>query len=321
MVILVSSVKRIYELIKALKNAGIEHVVEGTQNLFEAPEINAIVKSFKQIFEIVQNCTKERKDLNYAKILMSSITSVPSELIEMWEDFSPLSKEKITEAILEFWNEFITKDPYEYTIQGNIVTLLYSLNVMSNNLLDRVYYNIGKFTEVVNDFEKIYLKSPTLVRLQYFERFLEEDAKYMYPEGWLSPRFKTVRALRIMTFHQSKGLEFPVVFMPFLTKHSIFPLRKPGGISVWSIINIPELENEYYDCEAQRRVFYVGMTRSEKYLFMTRSPGFSSTGKSVYNEPADEFKDAKTVYITCHRITCRKNTHIQTRSVLQQMKL
>lgn len=290
-VILVSSVNKIDSLVEALKVSGFDYVVEGTQNLFNTPEILVILESFDMIFKIIRRCREEKKGLDFARLLLSSISNAPSELIEMWKSFSSLSDDKINAALIKFWNEFVTVNEYEYTIQGNISTLLNNLNVMANNLPDRVYYNIGKFTEMVNDFEKVYLKSFTPDKLINFKIFLEQDAQYMYPEGWLSPRFNTVRALRIMTYHQSKGLEFPVVFMPFLTKDSIFPLRKPGGISVWSIINIPELEADYNDNESTRRVFYVGMTRSEKFLFMTRSPGVSPTGKTPYDKPAQEFTD------------------------------
>lgn len=78
---------------------------------------------------------------------------------------------------------------------------------------------------MVNDFEKINLKMATMYRLMAFKSFLIYDAPSLYPEGWLSPGFKAIKCLRIMTYHQSKGLEYPVVFMPFLTKHSIFPQK------------------------------------------------------------------------------------------------
>src|SRR5690606_26810515 len=102
-----------------------------------------------------------------------------------------------------------------------------------------------------------------------------------------------VKTLRIMTYHQAKGLEFPVVFLPYLTKDSIFPLtRGKGGITAWSIINKPTIKEEFNDIESHHRVFYVGTTRAEKFLFLTRSPGLSPTGKTTYSKEALQFTHA-----------------------------
>ena len=153
-------------------------------------------------------------------------------------------------------------------------------------------YNWGKFTEMVNDFEKINLQTAPSYRLMAFKSFLTYDAPDLYPEGWLSPSFKAIKCLRIMTYHQAKGLEYPVVFMPFLTKHSIFPQRNPGGTNAWGIFNDDTIKQQYADDdESIRRVFYVGMTRSEKYLFLTRSDNVSDTGKTQYKIPAFPFVD------------------------------
>ena len=147
---------------------------------------------------------------------------------------------------------------------------------------------------MINDFEKIYLDIAPIFRLKLLETFLSQDAPEIYPEGWLSPNFKAVKCLRIMTLHQSKGLEYPVVFMPFLTKFSIFPQRNPGGTNAWGIINDDTIKRRYADNdEGIRRIFYVGMTRSEKFLFLTRSNCWSETGKTFYSEPAFPFIEAK----------------------------
>jgi len=133
-----------------------------------------------------------------------------------------------------------------------------------------------------------------IYKLRAFQVFLRDDAPSIYPEGWLSPSFKAIRSLRIMTYHQSKGLEFPVVFLPFLTQNAIFPLKKPGGTSAWGIFNdIISIENDYEnDDESYRRLFYVGITRSEKYLFMTRSPLPFGNGK-MYKKSAQPYIEAK----------------------------
>lgn len=291
MVILVSSVKKIPELISELEENNIDFIVEGTKNLFDSEEIKIICDTFSLIFSQItfDNSSNNRDSIisNIKKI------GVSSELVMRWKKYSMLNEKNISKSILKFALCPFEFDEYEYTIQWAIKRMLSELQVFCVED-EKILYNWGKFTEMINDFEKINLDMHPLYRLKAFETFLLQDAPEIYPEGWLSPNFKAVKCLRIMTFHQSKGLEYPVVFMPFLTKHSIFPQRNPGGLNAWGIINNDLVKQQYEDNEESiRRVFYVGMTRSEKFLFLTRSNHISETGKTHYKTAAFPFVEAK----------------------------
>lgn len=285
MVILVSSVKKIPELIQALKDNGIDFIVEGTQKLFEADEIQAICDTFNVIFELVET---------YEKTAFSKDSiHIDADLIQKWTRYSPLDANAIELAIMDFVVFFHETDDYEYTIQENLKNLFAVLQLIPHSQDEKTLYNWGKFTEIINDFEKIYLDMNPTYKLRAFQTFLRDDAPTIYPEGWLSPSFKTIRSLRVMTYHQSKGLEFAVVFLPFLTQNGIFPPKKPGRASAWGIFNDTAIETAYdNDAESYRRLFYVGITRSEKYLFMTRSPQPFGNGK-VYKKSAQPFVEAK----------------------------
>lgn len=285
MVILVSSVKRIPELIQALQENGIDFIVEGTQKLFEAEEIKIVCDTFNVIFDLVP--------IYIEKTFDRSKLRVDKGLVQRWKEYSPLNDNEIEQAILDFATFVDETDDYEYTIQQNLKTLFANLQLINQTQDEKTLYNWGKFTEIINDFEKIYLDMNPGYKLRAFQTFLRDDAPTIYPEGWLSPNFKTIRSLRIMTYHQSKGLEFPVVFLPFLTQNAIFPPRKPGGTSAWGIFNNTLIQNSYEnDEESFRRLFYVGITRSEKFLFMTRSPQPFGNNK-MYKKPAQPFIEAK----------------------------
>ncbi|MCI9576676.1 MAG: UvrD-helicase domain-containing protein [Clostridiales bacterium] len=66
-------------------------------------------------------------------------------------------------------------------------------------------------------------------------------------KGWESG------AVRLMTLHASKGLEFPAVFLAGV-KAGTLPLESQGRL---------------IDQEEERRLFYVGMTRAQKELILT----------------------------------------------------
>lgn len=73
--------------------------------------------------------------------------------------------------------------------------------------------------------------------------------------------------VRLMTIHQSKGLEFPYVFVCGLTEGA-FPSHK----------SIRERKRSAE--EEERRLMYVAITRAEKALFLTDSEGFDYTRKT-----------------------------------------
>ena len=81
----------------------------------------------------------------------------------------------------------------------------------------------------------------------------------------------------LMTFHNAKGLEFPLVFMTGM-EENIFPNQKS--------------ENEF-DIQEERRLCYVGMTRAEKKLYLTYSSTRTLWGGTNYNLPSRFLDEAK----------------------------
>jgi len=67
-------------------------------------------------------------------------------------------------------------------------------------------------------------------------------------------QFDEKSPISLMTLHTAKGLEFPAVFIIGL-EEGLFPHSR-------SVMEAPQLEEE-------RRLFYVGMTRAEKKLYLT----------------------------------------------------
>jgi DNA helicase II / ATP-dependent DNA helicase PcrA len=79
----------------------------------------------------------------------------------------------------------------------------------------------------------------------------------------------------LMTLHTAKGLEFPVVFLTGL-EDGVFPHMRSLG-------DQPELEEE-------RRLAYVGLTRAQQRLYVTRAVVRSAWGAPSHN-PASRFLD------------------------------
>jgi DNA helicase II / ATP-dependent DNA helicase PcrA len=75
----------------------------------------------------------------------------------------------------------------------------------------------------------------------------------------------------LMTLHTAKGLEFPVVFLTGM-EEEVFPHQR-------SLTNQRELEEE-------RRLAYVGITRAEQRLYLTRAASRNWWGRPAFHTPS-----------------------------------
>jgi len=81
----------------------------------------------------------------------------------------------------------------------------------------------------------------------------------------------TADAVTMMTLHNAKGLEFPVVFITGL-EDGLFPLARA--------YDDPAM------LEEERRLFYVGITRAERTLYMTHARSRRRNGESMPSIPS-----------------------------------
>ena len=91
---------------------------------------------------------------------------------------------------------------------------------------------------------------------------------------WQGNQYANPDAVRIMTVHQAKGMQWPVVFIQALIRNR-FPASGMGGRSRWHILPtavIPNQQRYKGSIEDERRLFYVALTRSQKFLHLTYAP-------------------------------------------------
>ncbi len=89
-------------------------------------------------------------------------------------------------------------------------------------------------------------------------------------------------AVRLMTIHAAKGLEFPYVFITGL-EEGLFPHER--------------LDENGIDDEEERRLFYVALTRAEKKVFLTYAHTRMIFGQQRVNIPSSFLDDIPTEYI------------------------
>ncbi len=111
------------------------------------------------------------------------------------------------------------------------------------------------------------------------EGFLEEVALISDVDNY----DKDAPAVVLMTVHSSKGLEFPVVFLPGL-EENIFP----GSQSVF----------EESELEEERRLAYVAITRAKNRLFMLHCRSRMTYGKTEFNRRSRFIDEIPETYCT-----------------------
>jgi DNA helicase-2/ATP-dependent DNA helicase PcrA len=88
-----------------------------------------------------------------------------------------------------------------------------------------------------------------------------------------SPEAEQSGVVTLMTLHTAKGLEFPVVFLTGL-EEGVFPHLRSLG--------------DQHELEEERRLAYVGLTRAQQRLYLSRAVTRSAWGQPQYN-PASRF--------------------------------
>ncbi|KAB2922172.1 MAG: ATP-dependent helicase [Bacteroidetes bacterium] len=265
MAVLLRSVKANAEPITdALRTAGVPFVVTGMTNLFGTAEAEAARQLFYFIGDHDTNEEAVERAWNTANLGLD-LAALGAAI-----DSASAAKAALTDPEQKRWGQ--------YSIQRVFLNFLDQAGVreerVPNGRGEVVFYNLGKFSQLISDFETIHYHSKPADKYASFADFLKYRVEEAYPEGWQDNQYANPDAVRIMTIHQAKGMQWPVVFVPSLLKNR-FPAKKPGGRNVWHLLprngikGQPRFEGTIED---ERRLFYVAMTRSQKFLHLTWAP-------------------------------------------------
>lgn len=265
------------EIVNALKSEGIPYLIAGLANLFDTPEVQACVSLFQYISgdlsadDVRAGWTTAdlgltAEDLNKGLAILDRAKS--------WDKGERWAAYNIQRAYLDFLEAITLR---EERIPVNEITGAPRGEI--------VYYNLGKFSQVISDYEQIYFQSAPEEKYKSFVYWLLNEAPDYYEEGGEDVGFAQPDAVQIMTVHQAKGMEWPAVFIPALQKNR-FPSAGVGGRTKWHILPraaVPDADRYDGSVEDERRLFYVAITRSKKYLYCSYAP---IPGNKRYQRPS-----------------------------------
>ena len=255
-------------LVDELKRRHIPYVIKGLTRLFDAPEVQACVACFQYMLGEVS----------------------AAELTSMWLDADlGLSLDDLERGLkvldlARTWRG--VGDWSAYNIDRTYLGFLEALRLREDTIPspdgtsrgELVFYNLGKFSQAIADFEQINFKSDPQRKYTAFVKWLVYQAPSYYQESDADVGYAVPDAVTIATVHQAKGMQWPAVFIPALRKNR-FPSPRQGGLNVFHVIPqeaVPDAER-YRGTEADEiRLFYVAITRAQKYLHLSYSPGASA---------------------------------------------
>jgi DNA helicase-2/ATP-dependent DNA helicase PcrA len=250
-------------LVAEMRRREIPYFVKGLNRLFDSPEITAVVGVFRYMAGLVE----------------------ASDLRDLWQDANLLPGNgdwSAALAVLEDGRDFDRGERWGvYNIQRLYLEFLEALGVREDTVpgdpvrRELVFYQLGKFSQAISDFEAIYFNTDPARKYEAFADWLEHQAPGYYAESDADVGYAMPDAVTLTTVHQAKGMQWPTVFIPCLRKNR-FPSKRQGGLSLFHIIPeaaVADPDRYRGTVEDETRLFYVAVTRAQKYLFVSFSPG------------------------------------------------
>ena len=240
------------DFIEVFEREGIPFTAKGTAGLFDRPEILFLQMIFNmfcgtQIWTPDGMVSCELSDLE--KFYRANIDD------GYWSEINSVLRSIASE--IEGNDRFYPQNIYLRVLQAM---------GMDKDVFDEgQLYDFGRFSQLILDFETVN-EWINLRRLRSFVDFLNGYAASKIDIGGLDDPTK-LNTVTIQSLHKAKGLEYPAVFVPDLAKGRFPSKNRNKGPDVY-LRNL-DLSRFTSGDIGERRLFYVGITRSEKFLFLT----------------------------------------------------
>lgn len=259
-------------IVRALEARGIPVLVSGLNTLFDTPEARAAAELFRYLAEqsgsettglramwasACPGASHESLDvaMGYAEAVRDDVAFGADE--GAWE---LLPQRVFLEFLARVWS------PNASAVEGRAEVAL---------------ANLGVFSRLLKEFESVHHRASPSVKYEMLVDFLDHAAQDHYAEAQLDEALASPDAVRVMTVHKAKGLQWPVVAIPGLVEKRFPSLpyaqdpRKKKRKDWWDLIPLEAVHDgaRYRgSLEDERRLFYVAVTRAQKHLLLSFAP-------------------------------------------------
>jgi DNA helicase-2/ATP-dependent DNA helicase PcrA len=278
---------------EALRRMGIVYRIYGGMSFYQRKEI----KDFIAYLRLIVNPRDEealKRVINYpargiGKTTIDKLVLVANQInATVWDVLTNAAFHGFKSNTLECLDEFVTmikmfqselpkKNAYDLA-----VTVGKSTNIVKELFNDKTTEGLARYENVQELLNSIKEYTETPMNEEDGEVGDKSMGSYLQQIVLLTDSEddkENADAVKLMTIHAAKGLEFPVVFLGGL-EETLFP-------SAMSINTREELEEE-------RRLFYVAITRAKKKLHLTYANARYRFGQLQQNDPSrflDEIND------------------------------
>lgn len=300
-VILLRSVKnRGDEYVKILSEEGIPAYCESRTGYYEAKEVKTLIDYLKVIDNPLQ-------DIPFAAVMRSEMYSFTSNQLavikaenqsEYYYDCVKLyldngKDEEIKMKISKMFDDINRyRDMVPYTSVYDLIAIILKETGYGNYIMALPNgIRRAKNMDILKE-KAITYDAGSYKGLFNFVRYIEKIEELGIDEGEASPVSENDNIVRVMTFHKSKGLQFPIVFVSglgskfnhsdttgMLAIHETFgigpdymdeELRVKKPTIIKSVINKVIKEENYAE---YIRFLYVALTRAQEKMILTASDG------------------------------------------------
>ena len=269
-------------LIEELRERDIPYTAAGRTGLFLQPEVAFIAEIYAWFMD------GDWRDEPYGEFRPASLDRIVAGLNGVFGQGTPIPD---LERYLEDWRAFMLRGSRPVNLVGDYYRLLHLLGAHEIDLSTAVgsarMGALARFSEVLADFEHVHRRGRQVDKdgdlvfepgadrgKSYFwalHNYLLHDARDAYEE-FEGETAVDLDAVDILTVHQAKGLEWPVVFVPSLVSNR-FPSRRAGQPQSWLLPDsvFPAATRARYeggDAE-ERRLFYVALTRARDAVYLS----------------------------------------------------
>src|SRR3989339_29872 len=276
-------------IILALRKHEIPYQLVGNRGLYDRDEVRDIIAFLKilinpidsvNLYKVLNIPTLHISHTVVAKLLADTKfkkVSLWQSLQDCDDDNTKTLLKKITDLQTHMAKFMPAELVYELVNSINYLSQFTKVETVDNVLciknLDLFLQRVKKFE---NDFYSEKRDTPTTNDfVDYLELVVEAG------ENPAQAEVEDIDTVNLMTVHASKGLEFPVVFMPALIAGR-FPTRnRKDPIMIPEELIRETLPTGDEHIQEERRLFYVGMTRAQKYLFLTYSIDYGGRREST----------------------------------------
>jgi len=291
--------------VRSLIRVGIPFQFLGPGTLYKQPEVKDLIAYLKVLYDLEDSPSLfrllyinvygiDKKDvsllLSFSKKInqplfqaMEIYLSNRSEF-DIYKPYLPLLKSETKQKLRKIYQMIIKHlGLLKTNTAGQILYyfledsgLLLMLTNYKTESQEKVAINISNFFSKLKIFESEHEDASVFAVVDFINMSMEMGESPLVAKTDIS----YYNAVNILTVHSAKGLEFPVVFLVNLTEER-FPTRhKKETISIPEDLIKEILPTGDYHIEEERRLFYVGLTRTKDQVFLSSSK-FYGEGKRL----------------------------------------